>query len=201
MSPLRCRLHVVRASLARIALAAAVVALAGATPDVAQAQATYPTKPVRLVIGFAAGGPSDIIGRVIGAKLSETLGQQVYRNRGGAGGSLAVRRWRAPNRRHAGMALPAAPWYDQEFQIPVRGAFRAGGVWRDRPGAARASVARVGSVADLIAWRGKARPALKINQRGTRPLAAKLFGVPPNQDDAGALQGGGETLKDLCPGK
>jgi tripartite-type tricarboxylate transporter receptor subunit TctC len=47
----------------------------------------YPTKPIRIVVGFSAGGPSDIISRVIGAKVGEILGQQIIvENRTGAGG-------------------------------------------------------------------------------------------------------------------
>jgi tripartite-type tricarboxylate transporter receptor subunit TctC len=49
----------------------------------------YPTKPVRVVIGFAPGGPADIVGRLITPKMSESLGQQVIiDNRGGAGGTI-----------------------------------------------------------------------------------------------------------------
>ena len=51
----------------------------------------YPTKPVRLIVPFAAGGTSDLMGRVIGARLGEALGQTVVvDNRGGAGGSLGA---------------------------------------------------------------------------------------------------------------
>src|SRR4051812_48435990 len=51
----------------------------------------YPNKPVRVVVGFAAGGPSDVIGRIVAQKLSETLGQQFYvENVGGAGGNTAA---------------------------------------------------------------------------------------------------------------
>jgi tripartite-type tricarboxylate transporter receptor subunit TctC len=51
----------------------------------------YPNKLVRVVVGFAAGGPSDVIGRIVAQKLSEALGQQFYvENVGGAGGNTAA---------------------------------------------------------------------------------------------------------------
>src|SRR6188472_338700 len=47
----------------------------------------YPAKPVRLIIPFGAGGPSDFLARSVGQKLTETWGQQVLMdNRGGANG-------------------------------------------------------------------------------------------------------------------
>lgn len=53
--------------------------------------ADYPTKPVRLLVGFAAGGPSDIIARIMTQWLSEHFGQQfIVENRGGSGGNLAA---------------------------------------------------------------------------------------------------------------
>jgi len=62
--------------------------LAGA----AHAAGTYPTKSIRVLAGGAAGGPIDIMGRVVAQKLSDQLGQTVIiDNRGGAGGTLASR--------------------------------------------------------------------------------------------------------------
>ena len=54
-------------------------------------QAAYPSKQVRLILPFAPGGPSDIVGRVLSQKLSEQMGQQVVTdNRAGAGGNLGL---------------------------------------------------------------------------------------------------------------
>ena len=62
--------------------------LAVNAPAVAQ---SYPTKPVRMIVAFPAGGGSDIVGRIVAAKLSERLGQQVVvENRSGAGGSVGA---------------------------------------------------------------------------------------------------------------
>ena len=73
-------------------LAGAVLAALLATTFTASAQ-NYPTKPVTMVIPFAAGGPQDQIGRVVGQRMSEILGQQVIiENVGGAGGMTGSKR-------------------------------------------------------------------------------------------------------------
>jgi len=57
---------------------------------VARAQ-TYPERPVRIVVGFAAGGPIDIIARLIGQSLSDRLGQQFFvDNRPSAASNIAA---------------------------------------------------------------------------------------------------------------
>ena len=73
--------HLVRGAVAL----AAVAAVGGA-----QAQA-YPTKPVTLVVGFAAGGSADILARLVAQKMSAALGQQVIvDNKPGAGATIAT---------------------------------------------------------------------------------------------------------------
>jgi tripartite-type tricarboxylate transporter receptor subunit TctC len=78
----------------RTALNAAVVSVgiaAAAAPVLAQAQQKFPTKPVRLVVGFSPGSATDITGRLVASKLSEIWGQPVViENRSGAGGQLAT---------------------------------------------------------------------------------------------------------------
>ena len=57
----------------------------------AAAQSTYPTRALRWIVPFPAGGPSDVLARVIGQKLAESWGQQVViDNRSGAGGNIGT---------------------------------------------------------------------------------------------------------------
>jgi tripartite-type tricarboxylate transporter receptor subunit TctC len=75
-----------RRTLARAVLAA--VAL-GSFAAAALAQGTYPNKPVRIVVAFTAGGPTDLVARMIGQKLTDKWGQQVVvDNKPGAAGLL-----------------------------------------------------------------------------------------------------------------
>ena len=71
-----------------MALAAGIAALVYAAPVAAAAD--YPTKPITLIIGFAPGGPSDVMARILTRKMEEILKQPfVIENRAGAGGSIA----------------------------------------------------------------------------------------------------------------
>jgi tripartite-type tricarboxylate transporter receptor subunit TctC len=74
------------AAVLQLLLAAAVL-LACVPATSAQG---YPTRPVRVVVGFPAGGPTDVIARLVSQKLSDALGQQFFvENIGGAGGNTA----------------------------------------------------------------------------------------------------------------
>ena len=78
--------HTRRRLLQFAAFAAALPAMA----TVAHAQ-TYPTKPVRFIVGFPAGGPNDILGRLMAQWLSDRLGQPfVVENKGGQSGNIAT---------------------------------------------------------------------------------------------------------------
>ena len=53
--------------------------------------AKYPERPIRLIVPFAAGGNADIVGRIVGDRISNALGQPVViENRGGAGGGIGA---------------------------------------------------------------------------------------------------------------
>lgn len=71
----------------------ACLALSALLPVTASAQATpYPTQPIKMLIGFAAGGPTDVIGRILAQHMTATLGQSVViENRTGANSLIATR--------------------------------------------------------------------------------------------------------------
>lgn len=84
--------------LRRLALPA--LAACAALGAAAQAAEPYPSKPIRLLVGFEPGGPTDVIARVIAKDMSATLGQTVFvENKAGATGMIAIREVKnaAPN--------------------------------------------------------------------------------------------------------
>jgi tripartite-type tricarboxylate transporter receptor subunit TctC len=70
-----------------LALAASAAIICGASAQ------TYPSKPITMIVPFAAGGPTDIVARMVGENMSKTLGQQVVvENVAGAGGTTGITR-------------------------------------------------------------------------------------------------------------
>ena len=88
MSTRLSRRHFTRATLAAAALATLAGSLAAPAP--AAAAEPWPTQPLRMLVGFAAGGGNDILARILAKELAQSLGQPVVvENRAGAGGLVA----------------------------------------------------------------------------------------------------------------
>ena len=86
----RCKGDIVRVPRRRFLYLAAGAAALPAAPRIASAQ-TYPARPVRIVVGYAPGGGTDLVARLMGQWLSERLGQQfVIENRTGAATNIGT---------------------------------------------------------------------------------------------------------------
>jgi tripartite-type tricarboxylate transporter receptor subunit TctC len=192
------------------AATAAALSAVGARPS--PAQTSYPSKPIRILVGFAAGGPTDIIGCVVGAKLGDILGQQVYvENRAGASGNLATEAAaRAEPDGHTILLTLLTHAVNESlfknFKYKFEDDFAA-----VAPLAETALVVlvhpslEVKSVADLIAL-AKAKPGDVLYAtagKGTAThLAAEMFGATANVKMTPVhYKGGGETIKDLLSGQ
>jgi tripartite-type tricarboxylate transporter receptor subunit TctC len=155
------RRKILQWSVACAAAAALVSALAGIGQAVAQ---DYPNRPVRWIVGFAAGGPNDILARFMGQHLAERLGQPfVIETRTGAGGNLATQAVvSAPPDGHTLLNIghfnamntalyPKAPFDFVRDIVPIAGISQAPNVLLISPSLA------VNSVPELIAYM-KAHP-------------------------------------------
>jgi tripartite-type tricarboxylate transporter receptor subunit TctC len=178
----------------------------------AGAPPSYPTKPVHLLVGYAAGGPLDISARLIGQWLSEHLGQPfIIENRPGSGSNLATETVvRAPPDGYTLLEISAsnawnAALYDNlsfNFMhdiVPIAGVRRSGGVLEVNP----TFPAR--TVPEFIAY-AKANPG-KVNVAsagaGSAPhLFAELFKVMTGVDLVIVnYHGSGPALPDLIGGQ
>jgi tripartite-type tricarboxylate transporter receptor subunit TctC len=184
---------------------------AQALTRIAAAQ-TYPARPVRIVVGFAAGGPNDITARIVAQWLSERLGQQfIVENRPGAGSNTATEYVvRAPADGYTLLLVPPpaainTTLYDNlSFNFlqdiaPVAGIVRVPEVMVITPSLP------VGNVREFIAY-AKARPG-KINMgsagNGTMPhVAGELFKFMTGIDLLRvSYRGGAPALVDLMAGQ
>ena len=190
--------------------AAAVMASTGA-PGQVQAQA-WPTRPITLYVPFAAGGPSDMFGRILARGMSAVLGQQVViENKGGMGGVVGVAAMAkaAPDGYTIGMnatgpsaiapfMVPNMPFEDKDLVLltPVALVQMVVAVSSRLP---------VNSVAELIAY-AKANPG-KVNYGSSGPggishLAAELFRSAAGLDIVHVpYRGAAPAVQDLLAGQ
>ena len=187
----------------------AAALLAGIVPAAAQ---SYPSRPIRLIVGFAAGGPTDVLARIIGGKMSEILGQQVViENRTGASGNIATQFVvRAPNDGYTILmgansnAVNESLFKNLGFNfakdlVPVAPLAEAPTVLVVHPSL------EVKSVRDLINL-AKAKPGeimyATAGKGTTTHLAGELFNLMADVKlTAVPYKGSGETTKDLLSGQ
>ena len=178
-------------------------------PGIARAQ-KYPARPVRLIVGYAAGGAADTLARIIGQSLSERLGQTfVVENRTGAGGNIATETvLRAPadgytllvNTTPNIVSAPLADDFDlSRDTLPIGGISRGYLVMLVHPSVPAKNLA------EFIAY-AKASPG-KITMssagNGTAPhMAGELFKMLADVDIIHVpYRGGGPALADLLGGQ
>jgi tripartite-type tricarboxylate transporter receptor subunit TctC len=198
----------------RSAIAGAVVAalaLSGAMAG-AYAQTAFPRQPIHIVVGFAAGGPTDILARVVGAKVGETLGQQVViENRTGASGNIASEAVaHAPNDGHTLLMAPLV-FAVNESLFPGRRFAYDKDFTAVAPLAETANVLVVHPSLDVTSVQGliaaaRARPGKILYAtagKGTAThLAGELFGMMAAVKMTPVhYRGGGDLVKDLLSGE
>jgi tripartite-type tricarboxylate transporter receptor subunit TctC len=190
----------------------ALAALGLSASGSANAQDKYPDKPVKFIVGFAPGGPTDILARVTGAGMGKVLGEQFYvENRTGAGGNIATEQAAraAPDGYTVQMTLMSSAVNEtlfKNFKVrfaesfePVGGIASTGLVLLAHPSLG------VKSVSDLIKL-AKSKPGELLYATagaGTSThLAAELFNSMAGTKLMPVhYKGGGETIKDLLSGE
>ena len=196
----------------RRSLQSCIVAATLLASIISAAAQSYPSRPIRLIVGFAAGGPTDVLARIIGGKMSEILGQQVViENRTGASGNIATQYVvRAPGDGYTILmgsnsnAVNESLFKNLDFNfakdlIPVAPLAEAPTVLVVHPSL------EVKSVKDLINL-AKAKPGeimyATAGKGTTTHLAGELFNLMADVKlTAVPYKGSGETTKDLLSGQ
>src|SRR5258706_3921352 len=103
----------------RILASGALAALVGVGTIATQAQAqTYPTRSITMIVPFAAGGPTDVISRIVTGHMAPTPGQSlIIENVGGAGGTTATTR--AARAANDGYTLITGPIGSHAASVPL----------------------------------------------------------------------------------
>ncbi len=193
-------------------LGAAAGALALAKTSAALAQGAYPTRSVRVVVGFAPGGPTDILARVIGKGMGDVLGEQfVIENRTGAGGNIGTESVAraAPDGHTLLLTLLTAAVNEslfKNFKIRFTEHFDSiGGIAQTGLVLIVHPSLPVKSVSELITYaKGKPGEVLYATAgAGTSThLAAELFNATAGIKMMPVhYRGGGDTIKDLLSGR
>lgn len=200
-----------RAFVVRLSIFVQILA-AGGMAGMASAQTSFPTKPIKMMVGTAAGGPGDIAARIAGAALGEALGQQVViENRTGASGNIATQfvARAEPDGYTLLLANNSTAVNESMFKnfehtadkyfVPIAGLDETGLVLVVHPSL------DVHSVAELIALARSSSGGLLYASagRGTGThLAAELLSMMAGVKMRPVhYRGGGETLKDLLSGE
>ncbi len=190
---------------------ASLVFAAGAVATGAASAQTYPSRPITLIVPFAAGGTTDAIARILGETMSQSLGQQiVIENVGGAGGTLgAARAARAAPDGHtlllpqpglaAGMTLYPKLSYDAEKDFTGVGLINtSASIMAGR------STLPVNTLAELVRWMKEPGRNAKMAHAGVGAFG-HLCGVLFVQEvgakvDQIPYRGGGPALNDTVAG-
>ena len=189
-----------------------VIGLGVTMSGAALAQSGYPSKPIRVVVGFAPGGPSDIIARVVGAKMGEIMGAQfIIENKTGAGGAIATQEVaRSAPDGYTLLNTPVATVANEFLSKTIKYEFGKD-IIAVGPQAETANILvvhsslGVKSVAELVKLAKEKPEGVQYATAGrgsATHLTSELFNmVAGTRTIAVHYRGGGDTVKDLLSGQ
>ena len=203
--------------MARVALFAGAFGVAGLSIAVmassaALSQSNYPNRPIRIVVGFAPGGPSDIISRVVGAKMGEIMGAQfIVENKTGAGGAVATQEGaRSAPDGYTLLNTPVATVANEFLSKTIKYEYGKD-IIAVCPHAETANILVVSpslgvkTVADLVKLAKEKPGVLQYATAGrgsATHLTSELFNMAAGiKTVAVHYRGGGDTIKDLLSGE